>query len=86
MRLRLLRRALLCGALALVGLVVAPAPPASAEVCVQAGASVEGSDPGYQGFCDPIQPWPFFGVRCVEHETDWGNVRVKERVCVPTLI
>ncbi len=86
MRLRLLRRALICGAITFLGLLAVPATPASADVCVQAGVGTDGSDPPYQGFSDPIQPWPFTAIRCVEHQTWVGPYTAKLNVCVPTVV
>jgi hypothetical protein len=81
---RLVRRALISVPIALAFLAVAPASPASADVCAQVGVSTDGNRPAPIGPCDPFQPWPFPVTRCDGGTLTWGNIVVTHDVCAPT--
>jgi hypothetical protein len=81
---RLVRRALISVPIALAFLALAPASPASADVCAQVGVATDGTRPDPSGPCDPFQPWPFPVTRCNHGATGAGAIVVSHNVCAPT--
>jgi hypothetical protein len=82
---RLVRRALISVPIAIAFLAIAPASPASADVCAQVGISTDGSTPTPIGPCTTYQPPLFNAVLCNTARLDVDQIVVTRAVCVPVI-